>query len=309
MDALLSRLQLRHYRLIRAVARHGQISLAAEALAMTQPAASRALAEVERAVGEKLFVREPKGMRPTPLGEVLARRAAALLRELEETAAEVDAFRAGRAGEVRVGAVTGAAVASVVPAVQRLKQGARDAEVHVEVTNTQALMTGLTEGEFDFVLCRLPPEFDARRFDVMRGRVEVVEFLVRRGHPLLDQPAPLSLVDLAGYGWVIQAPGTPMREAVEGAFLAQEISPPREIVNTTSLLVMIAYLQISDAISPISHDMAQLLRTADAGGMSTLRVRPSIIIPPYLLIRRKDRPLNPVAQRLLDLVFEAMTFR
>lgn len=309
MDALLSRLALRHCRLIDAIGRHGQLSMAAEALGMTQPAASRALAEVERAVGRKLFERGPKGMTPTPLGEVMVRRARAVTLELEETAQEVEAFRAGRTGSVRVGAVTGAAVASVVPALQKLKADAQDADIHVEVTHTEALMQGLESGEFDFVLCRLPSGYDARRFDVMRGRVEVVEFLVRRGHALLEAQAPLSLTDLAGLPWVIQAPGTPMREAVEHAFLAQEIAPPREIVNTTSLLVMIAYLQSSDAISPISHDMAALLRVTEAGGMRTLRVRPSIIIPPYLLIRRKDRALNPLAAKLLALVFEAMTFR
>lgn len=309
MDTLLSRLQLRHFRLIAAIARLGQLSLAADALAMTQPAASRSLSEIEKLIGEKLFERGPKGMTATPMGEALARHAGALLKGIEETAAELDAFRKGRSGTVRIGAVTGAAVASVVPAIQALKDDAEDADIHVEVTHSEGLMEGLINGAFDFVLCRIPTKYDSRRFEIMRGRVEVVEFLVRRDHPLAARPGPLGLEDLRGYGWVIQAPGAPMREAVENAFLAQEIPPPRRIVNTTSLLVMIACLQSSDSIAPISHDMASLLRVAETGGMATLQVRPSIVIPPYLLIRRKERPASPLAQRMLDLVFEAMTFR
>lgn len=55
-------------RLIHQIAIHRQLQLAAEALAMTQPAASRMLAEVERQVGAPLFLRLPKGMEPTEIG-------------------------------------------------------------------------------------------------------------------------------------------------------------------------------------------------------------------------------------------------
>lgn len=309
MDTIISRLQLRHFRLIQAIARHGQLSIAADALAMTQPAASRSLSEIERLVGEKLFDRGPRGMSPTPIGAAVARHAGVLLKGLEEAAKEIDAFRQGKTGTVRIGAVAGGAIASVVPAIHRLGEDAEDAEIHVEVTHSDALMEGLVNGQFDFVLCRLPARYDGRRFDVMRGRVEVVEFLVRDGHPLTQRASPLGLPDLRGHGWVIQGPGAPIREAVENAFLSQEIPPPRRIVNTTSLLVTIACLQSSDSIAPVSHDMAALMRASEAGGMKTLQVRPSIVIPPYLLIRRKERPASPLVQRMLDLVFEAMTFR
>jgi DNA-binding transcriptional LysR family regulator len=301
METGLAHLKFRHYQLIHAIAELGQLSLAAEHLAMTQPGASRLLAEVERTVGQPLFERQPKGMVATRMGEVVRRHAGALLDRLAETTREVDAFRAGRSGTVRVGAVTGAAVAYVVPAIQALKHDARDAEIHVDVAPSIALMPKLLTGEYDFVLSRVPPEFDARMFEILRGRVEEVEFLMRADHPLLWRGA-VPLEALADYGWVIQAPGTPMREAVEGALLSRGIAPPREIINTPSLLVMIAYLRTSDAISPISREVAELVRGAVAGGLQTVRLTGSIIIAPYHLIRVRDRPTSPLAQRLLDLV-------
>ena len=97
----LTHLQLRHYRLVRAIADHGQLSQAAGRLALSQPAASRLLSEIERSLGAPLFERHPKGMRPTPTGEVMARRAAAILAEIDGTARELSAFRAGSAGSVR----------------------------------------------------------------------------------------------------------------------------------------------------------------------------------------------------------------
>jgi DNA-binding transcriptional LysR family regulator len=234
------------------------------------------------------------------------RHAASLLHELTATINEVSAFSAGKTGTVRVGSVTGAAVAYVVPAIQSLKQDASGAEVHVDVGPSDALMEGLLNRYYDFILSRIPPDLDARQFEIMQGKVETVEFLVRPGHPLIGIKQA-SLRDLEGYSWVIQASGTPMRQAVEESFIAHKIALPTEIVNTTSLLVMIAYLQTSDSISPISSEVAELIRGSEAGGMQTITVRQSIIISPYHLIQRKSGAASPLAHRLRDLVIAALS--
>lgn len=306
MQELATRLQWRHLRLIHSIAEHGQLSVAADRLSLTQPAASRMLAEVEAMVGQRLFERNAKGMVPTAIAGVLIRHAASLLRGLTATVNEVSAFSSGKTGTVRVGSVTGAAVAYVVPAIQALKQDASGADVHIDVGPSAALMEGLLNGNYDFILSRIPPDLDARQFEIMQGRVETVEFLVRHGHPLIQAERP-SLQDLAGYGWVIQASGTPMRQAVEESFIAHKIALPDEIVNTTSLLVMIAYLQTSDSISPISSEVADLIRRSGAGGMKSITVRQSIIISPYHLIQRKSGITSPLAHRLRDLVIAALS--
>ena len=219
MQDLLSRLQLRHFRLVRAVSETGQLSLAAELLAMTQPAASRALAEVERLLGQRLFARHPKGMTPTPEGEVLARHAAELLGGLDLAAEEIASFRQGRSGRARVGAVTGAALEYVMPSVRALKAQAPEAEIRVDVAPSTELMAGLMNGELDFVLCRVPPGTDPRRLEILRGRVEHLSFLVRHGHPLAQVVAvPLSALE--PYSFIMQAPGMPIREAVDQAHVA-----------------------------------------------------------------------------------------
>ncbi len=79
----LQQLNLKHLRLIAAIAEHQQLSIAAQALAVTQPAASRTLAEAEARVGVPLFERHAKGMLPTDAGEGLARRARNILDEFE----------------------------------------------------------------------------------------------------------------------------------------------------------------------------------------------------------------------------------
>ncbi|MFZ2102722.1 MAG: LysR family transcriptional regulator [Oricola sp.] len=301
------RLQIRDFRLIQAIHETGQLALAAERLSLTQPAASRALAHVERVLGTPAFQRHPKGMTPTTIGETLARNAGELLRSLDQTLQEVGSVLAGRAGTVRVGSVTGGAVGFVVPAIQELKKMAAGADIHVDVAPSDVLIDGLLRGDYDFVLSRIPAGIDARQFTVRRGRVEVIRFLVRQGHPLAGG-GPLKLEDLSRYEWVIQAPRTPMRLAVEEAFLNGGIALPGEIVNTTSLLVMIAYLSSTDAIAPTSREVADLLAPDGTGnGLIACDLEEPIIINPYHLISRRNQSMNPLAVRLRDLVFDAMS--
>lgn len=300
-------LQLRHLRLINAIDEFGQLSIAAERLAITQPAASRMLAEIESLLDKPLFVRNPKGMTPTPIGHVLIRHTESLLRGLTATAIDVDAFASGKTGSVRVGSVTGAAVAYVVPSVQKLLVVASDADIQISVAPSEQLIHGLLNGEFDFVLSRVPPPHDKRQFDFLQGRSETVEFLVRPDHPLLSFRSP-TLKEFRSYSWVIQGVGTPMREAVEQTFIEHSIPLPGKIINTTSLLVTIAYLQNSDAISPVSSEVAELLEKSVAGGMATVHFPAPITIQPYHLIQKKDQILSPVAARLRDLLIEALQF-
>ncbi len=303
---LANRLQIKDLRLIQAIHETGQLALAAERLSMTQPAASRMLASIERLIDARIFVRHPKGMTPTPVGETLARNAMGLINGLDQTLLEAHAVGLGRAGTARVGSVTGGAVAFVVPAVQELKKTASGSDIHVDVAPSDVLIDGLLKGEYDFVLSRIPAGTDARQFAIRRGRVEVIRFLVRKNHPLASR-RQVGLQEMTGYEWVIQAPHTPMRRAVEEAFLADDIPLPDEIVNTTSLLVMIAYLASSDAIAPISREVADLLDTgAAAGNLTAIDVCEPIIINPYYLITRKNQIINPLAARLHDLVLDAL---
>ncbi|NMM43676.1 LysR family transcriptional regulator [Rhodospirillaceae bacterium KN72] len=295
-------LKLKDFRLIQAIAETGQLATASERLGLAQPAASRMLAGIERSLGAKVFHRHPKGMTPTTVGAVLIRNGMELIHGIDQTLLEVEAIGQGRAGRARIGAVTGGAVSVVVPAIQQLKRDAAHAEIHVDVAPSDELVDGLLKGDYDFVLSRVPAGMDARQFVIRRGRVEIVRFLMREGHPA-SSGMPKTLASLAGYEWVIQAPRTPIRQAVEDAFVGRGVPLPGEIVNTTSLLVMIAYLNTSDAIAPVSREVAELI-VSDSGGrrFAAFDLDDPIIISPYHLLSRKGHSLSPLAMKLRSII-------
>lgn len=291
-------------RLIREIAVHGQLQMAAEACAMTQPAASRMLATTERQVGAPLFLRQPKGMEPTEIGRNVLRHARVILRELHSMASDVTALRGGHAGAVHIGAVTGPAIGYVVAAIRAIKQHAPEADITLDVAPSRDLLVQLVAGEMDFVLGRILPEFESQDFNILPMRDEKVRFLVRAAHPLARAPV-VTLTELIDYEWIMQQRGAPIREAALAAFASLGLSEPRNIVNSPSLLVTIAYLAQSDAIAPISQEVAELLeRPPVAAGFTTLPVRREISVAPYYLLHLHRRPLSPLAQRLREKVIE-----
>ncbi|PZR00197.1 MAG: LysR family transcriptional regulator [Cereibacter sphaeroides] len=297
---LATRLHLKHLRLVAAIAQHRQLSVAAQILAMTQPAASRTLAEAEALVGVPLFERHAKGMIPTYAGEGLARRARNILDELNDASDEVERLRLGQGGVVRIGAVTGGAVGYVVPAIRALKERAPGAEVHVEVATSEELIAGLMSLRHDMVLGRVPPRSPPEGLSLQRAKGERVQIVAHRRHACANRKG-LRLSELADAEWVMQGPGAPIRRAIEEAFLEQGAPPPRNVINTASLLMAHALLSSPNVVTPVSQEVAQLL-TAESRELIILPVTDTITVTPYSLVTLRDRRLSPVAAQCRDLL-------
>lgn len=294
------RLKPTHLRLILKIAECEKLQIAATTMAMSQPAASRMLAEIEGIIGDALFIRYPRGMVPTLVGKAFVKRAHAILTEFDGLSDEVSNISGGIVGEVSIGSVTGPAVSALVPAVQAVKNAAPGIEVTIEVAPSTDLIRGLHEGRFDFVLARLPHDHDSRDFRVLPARNEVVSLIVRGGHPLLAA-APITFEQLSGYSWIIQERGSPIRQAVEHAFHMAGAPVPADVTNSSSLLVMLAFLEQSDSITTVTDEVASLLsRNAIGANLGILTPPSPITVPPYFLIYHRTQPLSRVAERVLD---------
>jgi hypothetical protein len=83
---------------------------------------------------------------------------------------------------------------------------------------------------------------------------------------------------------------------------------PDETVNTTSLLVMIAYLASTNAIAPASREVGDLVASADERSrLAALEPEEPIIVNPYHLITLRNQVMSPLAIRLRDLVYEGLS--
>ena len=120
-----------HLRAVIAIADHGNFTLAARALGISQPSMHRTARSLELALGLTLFTRTGQGIGLSPLGERFARGAKLAVREIELAFEDLDLLRGQKTGRLVVG-VTPLARSAVVPqAVTRLLDQYPDLQVSI----------------------------------------------------------------------------------------------------------------------------------------------------------------------------------
>lgn len=300
------KLKQQHLRLILRISETGKLQTAADDLAMSQPAASRILADIETEVQSPLFERTPKGMITTPIGKSFERHARLIITNFESLSSEVRNLNAGDAGKVRIGSVTGPAVGNLVPTVQQIRANAPELEITIEVGPSTELVRGLEEGLFDFVIARLPPEYNVRNFRIFPARNETVSLLVKGDHPLSSRKK-LRLHDLSSFDWVIQERGSPIRKAVEDAFLQDQVALPEKVINSSSLLIALSMLATSDIIAPQTNEVAQILSgPALNAKIVSLDLAETIHVSPYFVIKNRGAQLSPAAQNIMQSLLRSL---
>ena len=98
------RLKLRELDTLLAVAQCGSMLKASQQLAMSQPAVSKAIADLEQTLGVRLFDRSARGVEPTLFGVALLKWATAVFDDVAQGVSEIEFLASPGAGEVRVAA-------------------------------------------------------------------------------------------------------------------------------------------------------------------------------------------------------------
>ncbi len=297
-----SRLKLPHLRLIAAIEDAGMVSAAAQALNMSQPAASRMIGEMETLMEARLCERLSRGVRLTPLGQALARQARSVLLQLAQAEQEFDDLRAGRRGVVSLGAVTAPAFDLAAPAMTQVRALAPGIELNIKIDSSNVLARDLIAARLDFIIARVPEDLDAELFDSVVLGVEEARLVVRRGHALLGR-GPVSIEALNACEWVMQPRGTPLRRTIDNLFLVNNVTPPERFLNTTSLTLAMMIAARSDAIAPLSVEAAKFACEGVApGALAILPTQFAIIVQPYSLIALRGRALSPAAQAVYGVI-------
>ena len=145
-------LDLVRLRVLAAVAAHGAVTAAAEALHYTQPTVSHHLARLEAATGAKLVQRVGRGIRLTPEGEVLARRAAEIVGRVDAADAELASLVGLQSGRVRVGAFSSALSVLVPPAAAELRREHPNLELELADAHPVVAARQLRAGDIDLAI-------------------------------------------------------------------------------------------------------------------------------------------------------------
>jgi LysR family transcriptional regulator, hydrogen peroxide-inducible genes activator len=152
----MSNLTLKQLRYFESLARHGHFGRAADACAISQPALSMQIRELEGELGAALFERGARQIRLTSFGEEFGLRARNILRSVDELEDLARASSDGLAGRLRIGVIPTIAPYLLPTIIGNLTRQYADLEIHVRETVTPKLIQELSEGRLDTAIVALP---------------------------------------------------------------------------------------------------------------------------------------------------------
>lgn len=285
-------MDLRRLRYLVTVAEEGHITRAAERLGIQQPPLTRQIRALEDEVGERLFERLPRGMRPTEAGRALVEEAKVLLARAERLADVAHRAARGERGRLAVGYTSSGAFHPFVAQQIRAFRGASPGVLmELAEDGTPELVRGLQDERLDAAF--------------VRSGGPLADLLVE---PLLDEPmvaavpsdhplamsVDLDLPELAGETFVFyrRPTGPGLHDAIVAACLRAGFSPTvgQEAPRMSSTLGLVA-ASLGVSIVPASMQRMNLEGVA----FVPFRGDPGLAAPLLLVTRRRGR--SPIVER------------
>ena len=270
---------------------------AAEAVHISQPALSKAIANLEQQLGVALLDRRPRGVVPTPFGDTLFRYAKMIDSDMRRAIAEIDAQRGMTRGTIVIGVIPtmSQVMGRVAQAVLKAHPGLR---LKLRVAFSSELTPALTEGELDFAVMLLPGEEPppGLAFDPLIRTGPVV--VVRRDHPLTNGPRA-SLHQLGQFQWLIPDYPVSHRAIIHRSFLDAGLPPPLAAIDVSTIVFFDSLILQSDFVT-----IAPATLLSARTGSELVALETDFVFPPEQvgLAYREHSTLLPGARAVMEIV-------
>ena len=279
-----------------AVAASGGVRRASVDLGTPQPTITKAIKRLESEVGFDLFERGPRGMRLTDVARRFQARAQVPHLGLAEAIREAAAIHLGSLSVLRIGASTQYIQQLLAPVVMELLHARPLAQVRLSLGLRDALLRGLSQGDYDLVVCASTPHV-ATGFVSEPLFDDDIVIVARSGHPL--QRRKFSLAALGDYRWILPGPGAMIRRMLE-ARLAEGGAPPPDVALEVSesashvwpMLPGTDYLTLSGEAAA---------RTPPVRGLTTFSAEQARFKRTIALYRRGDKA-SPIVERCVEIL-------
>lgn len=283
-------LTLKQLRYVDALSEHGHFGRAAEASAISQPALSMQIRDLEAELGTPLFERSARRVRMTGFGEEFAARARDILRAVDELSDMARASRTELSGRLRLGVIPTIAPYLLPSVIQNLSRRYQGLDIRVRETVTPTLIQELGHGRLDAAIVALP---------VSEPSVEEVPLFseaFRLVRPASDASLPVpEREDLREMRLLLLEEGHCFRDQAL-SFCNMAAARPRDILDASSLTTLVQMVGAGIGVTLIP-EMAVAVETRSANVVTTRLPEPQ----PQRTIGMIWRKTSPLADQLMQL--------
>ena len=281
---------LKQLRYFEALAQHGHFGRAADACAISQPALSMQIKELEDALGGELFERGARQVSLTRLGEQVAQRIRDILGSVDELGDFARASRDRLVGRLRIGMIPTIAPYLLPTVIGNLTRTHPELDIHVRETLTPKLIRELAEGRLDTAIVALPVSEPS----LTEVALFTENFLLVRPGKDEGTPVPTSET-LREMRLLLLEEGHCFRDQAL-SFCNMQSSPPREVLDASSLSTLVQMVGAGIGVTLIP-EMAVAVETRSASVSVTRFKNPQ----PSRTIGMVWRKTSPLARQLLQI--------
>lgn len=285
---------LKQLRYFEALARHGHFGRAAEACAISQPALSMQIKEMEEVLGAALLERGARQVRLTQFGEVAVERAREILRAADELGDLARASRDRLVGRLRIGVIPTVAPYLLPKVIGNLSAEHPELDIHVRETVTPKLIQELGDGRLDTAIVALP----VSETTLAERPLFTESFVLVRAPKEANAPLP-SADNLREMRLLLLEEGHCFRDQAL-SFCNLPSGPPREVLDASSLSTLVQMVSAGMGVTLIP-EMAVPVETRSAP-VAISRFTPPEPQRTIGMVWRKSSPLAPQLQEIADIV-------
>lgn len=290
-------LSIKHLRYFDALAQHGHFGRAAEACAISQPALSLQMKELEAILGASLVERAARQVRLTPLGEAFAIRARDILRSVDELANLARASAGPLTGRLRIGVIPTVAPYLLPRVIRHLADHFPDLDLRPREAMTQKLVEDLRQGRLDVAIVALPvSEPSLAETPIFSEEFILVRPAADAGKPV---PNPETLREMR---LLLLEEGHCFRDQAL-SFCKMSPGVPRDLMDSSSLTTLVQMVGAGIGVTLIPQMAVAIeTRTAEVSVARLPEPRPTRTIG---LVWRRTNPLSAQFAGLTDIVRDA----
>ena len=287
-------LTLKQFRYFDALARFGHFGRAAEACAISQPALSMQIKEMEETLGTELFERGARQARLTSFGEEFAKRASDILRSVDELGDLARAAQDRLVGRLRIGIIPTIAPYLLPAIVSNLTRTYAGLDIQLRETLTAKLIRELAEGRLDTAIVALPvSEPTLAEIPLFTENFVLVRPSEDEGKPVPDRER------LREMRLLLLEEGHCFRDQAL-SFCEIGSAHPREILDGSSLSTLVQMVSAGIGVTLIP-EMAVAVETRSAS-VSIARFNPPRPSRTIGMIWRRSSPLAGQLGRIAEVV-------
>ena len=290
-------LTLRDLHTLMTVAKCGSMGRAAVQLAVSQPAISKAIADMEHSLGVQLLDRSPRGVETTIYARALLEHSALAFDELKEASRHLEFLAHPTSGELRIGSTIAIATGFISAVVEKLSRQYPKMVFHISAGEASAIYHALDERQFDLVIL---PMLTASLADHLHADVLYNEPLVVVAglRSPWSRRRKVRLEELMKEVWALPPLESLYGSLVAEAFRSHGLKVPRSTVLSSITPLRNSLLASGRFISIVQASVVRY-RSNDIP-LKVLPIDLSSTRRPIGLITLKNRTLSPIAKLFID---------